>query len=175
MKFLNKIISWTLTYKFCKLIKETYYYIKDYNTIGETLYGDDFKNILKRYLNIDLEKDWLGRLYGVLNPNIDVDGHFNINNTILYIDGELTNNNDQLLHFQSFVFQQLDLIGKIFKLENMYNYITFKLEHVGPINADNYLLVFDIASRKSMANQFKKVLKMIIFYGIIAAGTLYFI
>jgi hypothetical protein len=63
----------------------------------------------------------------------------------------------------------------MFKLENMYDYITFKLEHVGPINADNYLLVFDIASRKSMANQFKKVLKMIIFYGIIAAGTLYFI
>lgn len=175
MKFLNKIISWTLIYKFCKLIKETYYYIKDYNTIGKTLYGDDFKNLLKRYLNIDLEKDWLGRLYGVLNPNIDVDGHFNINNTILYIDGELTNNNDQLLHFQSFIFQQLDLIGKMFKLENMYDYITFKLEHVGPINADNYLLVFDIASRKSMANQFKKVLKMIIFYGIIAAGTLYFI
>lgn len=175
MKFLNKIISWTLIYKCIVFINTTYCYIKDYNTISGPFYDDDFKKILKRYLNIDIQRDWLGRLYGILNPNIDVDGHFNINNTILYLDGQNTNNNDQLMHFQSFVFQQLDLIGKMFKIEDMYDYISFKLEHVGPINADNYLLVFDIASRKIMANAFKKVLKMIAIYGAIAAGVLYFI
>lgn len=175
MKFFTKLFSWTLTYKLISLIKNTYYYIRDYNRISDVLYGNDFKAILKKYLNLDIDKDWLGRLYGVLNPNIDINGHFDISNSIVMLDDDNTNNNDQLAQFQAFVFRQLALIGKLFHIDNLYDYITYSLTHVGPLNADNYLLVFDIASRQNMAHSFKQVLTMILIYGIAAFAVYFFI
>ena len=138
MKFLYKLLSFTLTYKLIALVKDIYYYIKDYNYISDTLYSDAFSLVLKKYLNLEVDKDWIGRLYGIINPNIDINGNFNINNMILEIDGNNTNNNEQV---KNWAYKQLTLIGQLFKIENLYNYIDLTFKHVGPKEADNYLLI----------------------------------
>ena len=74
MKFIRKFFGWTLTYKTLAFIEGVYTYIKDYYYISDTLYSDEFKHVIKRYLMINLDKDRRGRLYGVINPNIDVEG-----------------------------------------------------------------------------------------------------
>lgn len=161
------MFKWTLIYKSYNFFKNLFYYIKDRFTIGKTLYSQDFKDIIYKYLNVKLKCDWIGRLYGIANPDLNKDGKFDINNTILEVDGNNTNNNDQVKQFQGFVFKQLSLIGKLFKFDLLYDYISFSLTHVGPTNADNYLLVFDLASRKDMSYYFKQMLLMILIYSII--------
>lgn len=170
MKFIRKFFGWTLTYKTLAFIEGVYTYIKDYYYISDTLYSAEFKAVIKRYLYITLSKDWIGRLYGVINPNIDINGKFDFNNTILEIDGENTNNNDYVKHW---VYKQMDLISQLFRIEKLYDYISIDFKHVGPSFADNYLIIFDVISRKYMAQTFKSWIKMIAIYGVIATIVLF--
>ena len=79
MKFLKKLFYHTLTYKFYNVFATLRQFLKDYDTVAESLYSHEFLTLLKRYLNKEFRKDWLGRLYAVINPNIDIDGKFNFN------------------------------------------------------------------------------------------------
>lgn len=168
----NKVFSITLTSKIFNLFKSIYIYAKDYNIIGDMFYGDGFKDIIKTYLHIDLKKDWIGRLYGIVNPNIDIDGSFNINNVIMEIDGDLTNNNQ---YVSNWIYKQLKLVQELFNFNNFYSYISLDIKHVGPSIADNYLLVFDIASRRNITKYFKQTIIQTLIYGIIAALVLIFV
>ena len=55
----------------------------------------------------------------------------------------------------------MQLIAQLFKIERLYDYINIEFEHVGPTNMDNYLVIFDIVSRKTRAESFKKFIKHI--------------
>ena len=68
MKFIRKIFGWTLCYKTLAFVEGVYTYIKDYYYISDTLYSEEFIHVIKRYLLIELNKDWIGRLYGIINP-----------------------------------------------------------------------------------------------------------
>ena len=169
---LGKIFSLTLTSKIFNLLKSIYVYNKDYNIISDMFYGDGFKKIIKTYLHVDIKKDWIGRLYGVVNPNIDIDGNFNINNIIIELDGNLTNNNEYVTNW---IYKQLKLVQELFNFDNFYNYISLDIMHVGPSIADNYLIIFDIASRKNISKYLKQTLLQVLIYCIIAAIVLIFI
>ena len=134
--------------------------------IKNILYGDEFKKLLKEYINIDIRKDWIGRLYGVINPNIDKDGKLDVNNTIIEIDGYNTNSN---VYVKNWLYKQMYTVGTLFKLKNLYSYITMDIEHVGPLDQDNYLVIFDIATRQIFVESLKRVIKHTLFYGIIAS------
>lgn len=175
MKFINSIIKTifniSLTGKILLLFKSIYNYISDYNLVSDAFYGDGFKQIIYKYLNIELKKDWIGRLYGIINPTIDIDGNFNINNVIIELDGELTNNNE---YVKSWLYKQLYLVQNLFNFNDFYHYISMDLTHVGPAIGDNYLIVFDITSRKEITKYFQKILIQLLIYSIIGIG-IYFI
>ena len=164
MKFIKDLLSHTLIGKICKTFKSLYYYLKDYEYISESLYSESFKIVIKEYLNINIKKDWIGRLYGVANPNIGKDGQFDITKTIIEFDGDNTNNNEYLKHW---VYKQLTIIGEVFKIEKLYEYIDLEFKHVGPKEADNYLLIFDIVSRKEFTKNLKNTLIHASIYAII--------
>jgi hypothetical protein len=84
---------------------------------------------------------------------------------IIELDGDNTNNHE---HIKQWTFKQMKLIAYLFKIEKLYNYINIDFTHVGPENMDNYLLVFDIVSRKEMAQSFKKMSIHLLIYIIIA-------
>ena len=167
MKIIKNILKLTLTYKICNFFYDVYYYIHDYNIVSDFLYSDDFKKALKMYLNLDVDTDWIGRLYGVINPAIDINGNFSMSNTIIEIDDENTNNSEQIKHFQAWIFKQLEILAVALKCRNLYDYIVLGIEHVGPINADNYLIVIDMAARMNMGSSFKIMMKQAILYLII--------
>lgn len=162
---LKKIGSNTLTWRLVMLVQSIYRYITDMSYISDTLYSKEFLTVLKRYLRISVKKDWIGRLYGVINPYIDIDGKIDFNNTIIEIDGDNTNSNE---YVKNWVYRQFNLIDNLFKINKLYDYINVDIKHVGPLNADNYLIVIDIVSRKEMAYVLKRVLKQTILYMIIA-------
>lgn len=162
---LNKIGSNTLTWRLVMLVQSIYRYITDMSYISDTLYSKEFLTVLKQYLRISIKKDWIGRLYGVINPYIDIDGKIDFNNTIIEIDGDNTNSNE---YVKNWVYRQFNLIDNLFKINKLYDYINVDIKHVGPLNADNYLIVIDVVSRKEMTYMLKRVLKQTILYMIIA-------
>ena len=162
---LKKIGSNTLTWRLVMLVQSIYRYITDMSYISDTLYSKEFLTVLKQYLRISVKKDWIGRLYGVINPYIDIDGKIDFNNTIIEIDGDNTNSNE---YVKNWVYKQFNLIDNLFKINKLYDYINVDIKHVGPLNADNYLIVIDVVSRKEMTYMLKRVLKQTILYIIIA-------
>lgn len=162
---LKKIGSNTLTWRLVMLVQSIYRYITDMSYISDTLYSKEFLTVLKQYLRISVKKDWIGRLYGVINPYIDIDGKIDFNNTIIEIDGDNTNSNE---YVKNWVYKQFNLIDNLFKINKLYDYINVDIKHVGPLNADNYLIVIDVVSRKEMTYALKRVLKQTILYMIIA-------
>lgn len=164
MKILKKLMSKFLLYKIYLFIESIFFYVKDYNLISETLYSPQFKKVIMKYLKCELDKDWLGRLYGVINPNIDINGNLDVTSMIVELDDYNTNNEEQV---KNWIYTQMMLISELFKIEKLYSYISLDLKHVGPINHDNYLIIFDITSRKYMASAFKKMLWHILFYCIL--------
>lgn len=155
MKFFKNLFFKTFIGKIIKTIKSAINYINDYEYISDTFYSDAFKIVLKEYLNVDIKKDWIGRLYGVVNPNINEKGKFDVTRTIIEFDDDNTNNKEYVKHWAH---KQLYIIGEVFKIENLYHFIDLEFRHVGPKEADNYLLIFDIVSRKELANNIKRML-----------------
>ena len=170
MKFFRNLFYKTFTGKIIKTIKSLYDYLKDYEYISDTFYSDAFKIVLKEYLNIEIKKDWIGRLYGVINPNINEEGKFDVTRTIIEFDDDNTNNKEYVKHWTH---KQLYIIGEVFKIENLYHFIDLEFRHVGPKEADNYLLVFDIVSRKLFAQNLKQLLLHGFIYAVIAVIVLF--
>lgn len=161
-----------IVYRTYDLIRSYVEYRKIRKFIKDVLYGDDFKMVIKTYLNIDVDKDWLGRLYGVINPNIDINGNFNINNVIIEIDGDDTNTDE---YVKNWLYRQLNLMGQLYKMKPLYSHVTLEFEHVGPIEYDNYLIVFDIVERIEFAASFKRFIKTFGVYAVLAGIILFFI
>lgn len=166
MKLISNFLKHTLTYKFINIFYTAYKYNKDYETISDTLYSEAFKTVLRRYLNVEFEKDWIGRLWAVINPNINIDGKIDFSNVIIELDGENTNSNE---YVKTWVYKQMLLIGELFKIEKLYDYIYIDFKHVGPVDQDNYLIVFDMSSRIDFVENLKSFGKHSILYMILAA------
>ena len=168
MKLLKKLFSYTLLYKIylnLVLLKE---YIDDYDYVSESLYSEAFSRILEKYLNLKVKKDWIGRIYGVINPNLDINGNVNFANTIIEIDDNNTNSNE---YVKNWIYKQMNMVKYVFKLDEsgFFDYIGCDIEHVGPKEHDNYLVVFYIVSQKAMLQNLKRLLKQFSLYAIIAA------
>lgn len=164
-----RLFRLTLTYKILNTFRCLYFYISDWFKIHSALYSDGFKSLLERYLETEMHKDWLGRLYGVINPVINKNGEFDMDRVIMEMNGDATNNDDQVKHW---VFQKMNIIGRLFKMQNLYDYISLEIRHIGPVQFDNYLVVFDITARRDFSKAFKKMILQTFIYCIIAGMVL---
>lgn len=165
-------LKFGIMYRTYKLVLTYAHHRKTKKLISDVFYGDDFRHVLNTYLNMDVDVDWLGRLYGVINPNVDIDGNFNASNVIIEIDGERTNTDE---YVKTWLMKQLNLMGQLFKMKNLYSYITMDIDHIGPINHDNYLVVFDIVTRQEYTDAFKKFIYTLLSYAGIASIVGYFL
>lgn len=165
------ILKKSIFYRFGYFIKTLYQYERDKHNIAKPFYSEDFKKILKDYLGVNFKRDWVGRLYGVLNPYINSKGKVDFSNTILEIDGHNTNDTEYVKHW---IVDQMVLVGNLFKTQvtKLYTYIDFDIRHVGPLNADNFLVTFDIVSRKEFASAAGKFFLQLFIYAIIAGISL---
>ena len=167
MKLIRKFINWTLVSSLIRAIYWTFCYIKDWRLVEESLHGDGFHSLLKHYLKMDSRIDWLGRVYGVVNPAINEKGEFDYNGMVFELNGVNTNNKTWV---ENWLYKQMILVNNIFDVQKtgFFDIIDANVKHVGPENADNYLIVFDIASRKEMVRRWKRVILQIIVYAVVA-------
>ena len=157
MKLIRKLTNWTLVSSLIRAIYWTFCYIKDWRLVEESLHGNGFRSLLKHYLKMDSRIDWLGRVYGVVNPAINEKGEFDYNGMVFELNGVNTNNQTWV---ENWLYKQMILVNNIFDVQKtgFFDIIDANVKHVGPENADNYLIVFDIASRKEMVRRWKRVL-----------------
>lgn len=156
----------TLTYKTFNVFVCVFSYIKSRLYIKDTLYSEQFKYVLKKYLKADFKEDWIGRLYAVVNPAIDINGNIDFGSQIIEFteDGMSTDN-----YVKSWVLKQMSLIKSVFNLQQsgFFDYISAEFKHVGPENGDNWLIVFDLVGRKILVSSIYKELKQILSYCVI--------
>ena len=171
MKILYKLTKWTLVASLIRAVYWTIQYINDWRYAEQSLHGDGFRSILKRFLRMDARIDWLGRVYGVVNPSINEKGEFDFNGMVFELDGVNTNNQSWV---ENWLYKQMILVNNVFDVDKtgFFDIIDVSITHVGPDNADNYLIVFDIASRKEMARRWRRVATQSIIYTIICAFLL---
>lgn len=170
MGVFKKLFQNTLTYKIYDTFSWGIEYIKDrYGDIGDTLYSDEFNLVLKRYLNKSFKKDWIGRLYAIINPNIDINGKMNLSNSIIEINDEMTNNDE---YVKAWMYKQMHTLTNVFNIQSLGDYIDATVEHKGPASEDNFLVVFDLVSRKAFASAFKRMFAHLFVYAVIAAIAL---
>lgn len=151
----------SLLYSIYNLIVAIYSYIRDKNMIKNVFYSDDFKLILNTYLNTNFKNDWIGRIYGVVNPNININGQIDFSNTIIELNDDLTNDD---LYAHNWIYRQLNLMSNALKIKSsaFFDYIGMSIEKVGPENQNNYLIIFDMISRLELVNILKHFLKVLI-------------
>ena len=171
MKLIRKFTNWTLVSSLIRAIYWTFCYIKDWRLVEESLHGDGFRSLLKHYLKMDSRIDWLGRVYGVVNPAINEKGEFDYNGMVFELNGVNTNNQTWV---ENWLYKQMILVNNIFDVQKtgFFDIIDANVKHVGPENADNYLIVFDIASRKEMVRKWKRVILQSIVYAVVAGISL---
>ena len=167
MKLIRKFTNWTLVSSLIRAIYWTFCYIKDWRLVEESLHGDGFRSLLKHYLKMDSRIDWLGRVYGVVNPAINEKGEFDYNGMVFELNGVNTNNQTWV---ENWLYKQMILVNNIFDVQKtgFFDIIDANVKHVGPENADNYLIVVDIASRKEMVRRWKRVILQSIVYAVVA-------
>ena len=167
MKLIRKFTNWTLVSSLIRAIYWTFCYIKDWRLVEESLHGNGFRSLLKHYLKMDSRIDWLGRVYGVVNPAINEKGEFDYNGMVFELNGVNTNNQTWV---ENWLYKQMILVDNIFDVQKtgFFDIIDANVKHVGPENADNYLIVFDIASRKEMVRRWRRVLLQGIGYTAVA-------
>lgn len=171
MKLIRKFTNWTLVSSLIRAIYWTFCYIKDWRLVEESLHGNGFRSLLKHYLKMDSRIDWLGRVYGVVNPAINEKGEFDYNGMVFELNGVNTNNQTWV---ENWLYKQMILVNNIFDVQKtgFFDIIDANIKHVGPENADNYLIVFDIASRKEMVRRWKRVILQSIVYAVVAGISL---
>lgn len=138
--------------------------------VYDSLHGRAFHTMLKSYLRMTAKKDWLGRLYGIVNPSIGEDGEVDFNNVIFEADGINTNTRP---YVENWFYKQMILISNVFSMDKtgFFDLIDAEISHVGPAEHDNYLVVFDIASRKEMCRYLKKAIKHTLLYAAIGVAV----
>lgn len=156
-------------YRIYDFIRCSIEYSKINRTVGVVFHSDDMKLILKKYLKADFKEDWIGRIYGVVNPAINKDGEYDISSVIMELDDDKTNNENWV---SAWIYRQLMMVSSLFKLDKLYDYINLEIEHVGPSNMDNFLLIFDLISRKNFVKSIKMLIINLIVWGGITLGIL---
>lgn len=120
----NFIKHLILNIKYTKLLSKVY---KDEDLLKKLsqLFGSNFK------------KDWIGRVYTVINPNI-MDGKFDNTTQIFeYNQNGLDNN----VYVEKWIMNRFNVISQFIQTNNLFDLLNYKITKLD--DYDNYLLVLE--------------------------------
>lgn len=125
--------------------------------IGGRLYSKEMNFILSQYLNVPtLHKDRIGRLYCVVNPDLNDNGEFDKSLIILEQDpntGHFTNR----MYVEQWLLKKLRICQDVFKQRDLFAHLSFVVEPVGPEGYDNYLVIIQPTYTEEFIFWFEKL------------------
>ena len=108
-----------------------YNYFKVKRLLNKIYASEKIEENLSRTFGVECKRDWVGRLYMVVNPilqNIRSDG-----NTIVY------DHNDRMM-VEAWVMKNLELIRNFIVNNSMFDLLTYSIDKID--EDENYLIVF---------------------------------
>lgn len=114
-----------LNRKYTKLIKRVY---KD----------EGLLNSLSKLFGVEFKIDWIGRVYAILNPNIDENGQYSPN-TQIFEYGENGLNNERMV--EQWVMEKMIVISNFIQTNNLFELLTYSIKKID--NYDNYLFILE--------------------------------
>lgn len=108
-----------------------------YNNILNKVYRDE--NIiegLSKLLDIELKKDWIGRVYGVINPWIR-NGKFDKESIIFELGQDMPTN----IMIEKYIMERLNIASMFIRNNNLFDMLTYEIKKIDEY--DNYLLIIE--------------------------------
>ena len=90
---------------------------------------------LSKLLGTTLKKDWIGRIYTVINPNITNGVYDQTTQVFEYGEGGLNNES----YIERWIMQRLNIASDFIKINNLFDILTYNIKKLD--NYDNYLFV----------------------------------
>ena len=112
------------------MIKTIINYIKIQKLLNKIYDNEKIEQNLSQLFSVPCKRDWVGRLYMVINPilqNIENDG-----NTLI-----IDNNNTNI---EAWVMKNLELVRNFVVNNSMFDLLTYSIDRID--DDDNYLVVF---------------------------------
>lgn len=115
------------------IFKNIYLHIK-YNRIIQKVYKDEnLIDGLSELLNANVRKDWFGRLYMVLNPNL-----IKMTDQIYEVTDKGLNNS---AFVEKWIMERFIVLEKFIKANNLFDLLTYSLKQID--EQGNYLLILE--------------------------------
>lgn len=123
-----------IIYRFFKYLFLNIKYTKILNKVYET---ENILPNLSELFNTTFKKDWIGRLYAVINPNL-LGEDFDIN-TIIYEYGNNGLNNNAFV--ERWIMQRLNIAQSFIQVNNLFDLLTYDIKKLDEY--DNFLFVIE--------------------------------
>lgn len=115
------------------IFKNIYLHVK-YNRIIQKVYKDEnLINGLSELLNVNVRKDWFGRLYMILNPNL-----IKMTDQIYEVTDKGLNNS---AFVEKWIMERFIVLEKFIKANNLFDLLTYSLKQID--EQGNYLLILE--------------------------------
>lgn len=139
-------------------IKYLYLSIKYHNILNQVYNQENILMGLSQLLEVEMRKDWIGRIYGIFNPYIK-DGKFDPNSMIY----ELGEDTPTEIVVEKYIMQRLSIASDFIRAKNLFELLTFDIKKVD--DNGNYLFIMTPLPYKSLKTWAKRFLWV---YGLLA-------
>lgn len=148
-----------------RALRSIYTNIKYQRILNEVYEQDQIILKLSSILGVQFRKDWIGRLYAVVNPAIK-DGAFDASQVYEYVEGGY----DTTEHAQQWMMQRISIIQNFIQANNLFDLLTFRIKRLD--NNGNYLLMIFPITLPAMKDSIKKAGYEILGLAAVSAGFL---
>lgn len=124
---------------------------------------------LSELFNSPVKKDWVGRLYAVINPFINKDGEFDQSMVIT----ELGSDMPSPMIVEKFIMDRLNIAQRYIQASNLFDLLTYKIEKIDGYY--NYLLIIEPLPFNDFKTWTKRFLWLLVVLIFVAIGVLIFI
>lgn len=93
---------------------------------------------LSQIFKTNFKTDWIGRVYAVLNPNLDENGQYSPN-TQIFEYGENGLNNERMV--EQWVMERLTVVSNFIQTNNLFELLTYSIKKLDKY--DNYLFILE--------------------------------
>lgn len=121
-----------ITYKFIKFL---YRNIK-YSKILNKAYRDE--NLIENLSNlfgVSFKKDWIGRIYTILNPNLIKEKYSTDTQIFEYNENGLNNS----IYIEKWIMDKLNIASQFIQTNNLFDLLTYEIKKIDKF--DNYLFI----------------------------------
>jgi hypothetical protein len=130
---------------------------------------DDIIAKLSNIFGVQFRKDWIGRLYSVINPGIR-DGKFDQEQVFEYAEAGI----DTTEHARVWMVQRMLVFQKFVQTENLFDILTYDIKRIDDYG--NYLLtIFPITLPDVLSSIRAALIELIVMVGVIGGIFYYFL